>query len=543
MNRSIRLLLMVAIFPLVVSAAPTLPTPPPHNPFLADSTYPVAHGYGDLISIAGPTGKGRQLCADEIKWKGVGPINGYTPTFSNPYPNGKRVLWLGGYDRIVKLDADSLAVLSTYAIGGNTYFGEEEIERHLATMDKMTDADVKTYEQHLWAVPYRHVSASYRMVSADNELYIPHRSADGSGALRVYGDVDPANQSSEIQLRREWKIPAELSYANIMSVSMTFDGHVVMVTQDGVLVVLSRDFTEVHSIKLPRNGVEPPDSNFFNAFVRNGLTVDDRGGIYVVTRDFMDRVQWTGSRLSLDEADGAWSAPYPNELGVGSGTTPTPMGWGPNEDHLVVVADGTRGNKLLAFWREAIPVDWKGLPGLDRRVAGITPVTFGVSPQEVIQVENAALVYGYGAFINNFDNSFVADYAKAAAAKRDQKQKGGVVYMPGHEAAGGSRIEWDTKTRTLNTMWKTQVNFVNTVCSISSGSDKVYCWGLRDKKWTMEMVDWKNGTSEFFTLGKSKRYDALGGPVVVGPKGEVVCGCSGGLGIISVMPKEKAKHP
>ena len=542
MNRlifSIQLCLLAGLTPLFASANPALPI---QNKYLADSPYPVMHGYGDFTPTPGPVGPSRQLRADEITWKGVGPLNGYVPLYSNPYPNGKRVIWLGGYDRITKLDADTFAILTTYAIGGNTYFGAEEIERHIATMDRMNDADVDAYEQKLWRAPFTATQASYRMVSAENELYIPHISADGSKSLRVYGDAEPGNPASEIVLKREWKIPAELSRANVMSVSMTHDGWVTLVTQDGVLVVLSRDFKQVHSLKLPRNGEEPADSNFFNAFVRNGLTVDDKGGIYIATRDFLDRVQWTGEKLSLDAADGGWSAPYPNELGVGSGTTPTPMGWGPNEDHLVLIADATRGNNLLAFWRDEIPADWKGLPGLDRRVAGITPVTFGTSPREVVQVENAALVYGYGAFMNNFDNSFVAEYAAITAVKRDQKEKLGVVFLPRHEAAGGSRIEWDPKSRTLKTMWRSQVNFVGTVCVISGGSDKVYCWGQRDKKWTMEAVDWKTGASNYYTLGKSKRYDALAGPIIIGPHGEVVCGCGGGLGIIRVMLKEKAKR-
>ena len=369
MNRLPRhwLALLLTALPLLATAKPA---EPPRNPYLADSTYPVAHGYGDFTTVAGPIGPGRQLRPTEIVWKGVGPINGYAPTFSNPYPNGKRVLWVGGYDRISKLDGDTFAVLTTYGLGDNTYFGAEEIERHIYTMDHMSDKDVALYEQKLWRNPYRYVQSAYRMVSAENELYIPHRSADGSVALRVYGDAEAGNPASDIVLKREWKVPTELSRATIMSVSMTHDGWVVMVTQDGVLAVLSRDFSKVNALKLPRKGEEPADSNFFNAFVRNGLTVDDKGGIYVVTRDYMDRAQWTGEKLSLDEADGAWVAPYPNELGVGSGTTPTPMGWGPNEDHLVVVADGTRGNQLLAFWRDAIPADWKGLPGYDRRVAG-----------------------------------------------------------------------------------------------------------------------------------------------------------------------------
>lgn len=39
----------------------------------------------------------------------------------------------------------------------------------------------------------------------------------------------------------------------------------------------------------------------------------------IATRDYLQRLQWTGSKLSLDAADGAWSAPYPNEKGFGSG--------------------------------------------------------------------------------------------------------------------------------------------------------------------------------------------------------------------------------
>src|SRR5262245_6258695 len=101
-------------------ASAQTPTPPIHNPFLADSAYPVAHGYGDLTPFAGPKAGSRQLQVDEITWKKVGPINGYAPIFSNPYPNGKRVIWVGGYDRVAKLDADSLEVLTTYGLGGNT---------------------------------------------------------------------------------------------------------------------------------------------------------------------------------------------------------------------------------------------------------------------------------------------------------------------------------------------------------------------------------------------------------------------------------------
>ncbi|MET0988612.1 MAG: hypothetical protein ABW034_24740 [Steroidobacteraceae bacterium] len=529
------MLCLLALAPAGASAQ--TPTAPIHNPFLADSAYPVAHGYGDLTPFAGPKASSRQLQVDEIAWKKVGPINGYAPIFSNPYPNGKRVIWVGGYDRVAKLDAESLEVLTTYGLGGNTYFGEEEIDRHIARMDAMNDEQVAVYEQNLWRIPYRSVQSAYRMISRDNELYMPYRSSEGI-ALRVFADSDPADPASDIVLKREWKVPPELSRANIMSVNMTYDGWVVMVTQDGVMVALARDFSQHKTLKLPRKGEEPAEANFFAAFVRNGLTVDNQNGIYVVTRDNLHRVQWTGSKLSLDEADGAWSAAYPNEVSIGSGTTPTPMGWGPKEDHLVIIADGTKGNRAMALWRDKIPSNWKGLPGYDRRVAGVTPIVFGVSPNESIQVENAAVVYGYGAFFNNFDNSFLTQFMPKAKKAAEREDTSGVVHLPGKVSAGGSRIDWDPKNRTLKTVWKNQTNFVNTVCTVSSGSNMVYCWGMRDRQWTLEGVDWKSGASAVhYTLGPSKRYDALGGPIIVDHNGDVNCACSGGLGMVRVRVK------
>ena len=522
------------------------PAEPVRNPYLADSAYPVAHGYSDFTTLPGPTGPSRKLHPDEIIWKAIGPTNGFAPIFSNPYPNGKRVIWVGGYDRVAKLDADTLDVLTTYAIGGNKYFGEEEIHRHIATMDRMTDGEVAAYEQKLWRDPFRAVQSAYRMISKDNELYMPHRSSAGVVSLQVYGDADPSDPGSDILLKREWKIPPEISKANIMSVNMTYDGWVVMVTQDGVMFALTRDFSRSEIVKLPRNGDEPAEANFFAAFVRNGLTVDNSNGIYVVSRDYMQRVQWTGSKLSLDEADGAWAAPYPNEIGIGSGTTPTPMGWGPSEDHLVIIADGTgggnRGNHAVAFWRDKIPADWKGLPGYDRRVAGETAIRFGVSANETIQVENAALVQGYGAFFNNFDNSFLAQFlpAKKNDGVKEREDKSGRVHMAGHLSAGGSRVNWDPVTRTLKTVWQSRINFVNTVCTISGPSKMVYCWGMRGKDWTLEGTDWNSGESAFhYVLGPSKRYDAMGGPIIVGHKGDINCACSGGLGMVRVQIRKK----
>ena len=155
---------------LANAAAPAIPY---LNPWLAKSAYPVAHASTDFTPIAGPTGPTRRLRPDEIQWKTVGPVNTFGPMYSGPYPNGKRVIWVGGYDRVTKLDANTLDVLTTYALGGNTYFGDEEIRNHIARMDRLDDQSLINYGAKILAEPFPSSVLFYRLLSRDNELYMP----------------------------------------------------------------------------------------------------------------------------------------------------------------------------------------------------------------------------------------------------------------------------------------------------------------------------------------------------------------------------------
>ncbi len=516
------------------------PAAPFANPYLADSSYNITHAAANYTRIAGPTGPGRKLKPDEIIWKPVGPYNEFPPVYSGPYPNGKRVMWVGGYDRVAKLDADTLEVLTTYAKGGNTFFGVEETTRHVDTMDKLDDMGMLDYTMKIYTEAFPSGVAFYRMLTRDNELYLPHRWRDGSFSLQVYGEADRTDPASRISMKREWKIPREVSTAGFFGIQMTSDGWIVTVLQDGTMIAVARDFSTYRTVRLPsRNG--PGEINdAFSSFVRNSMSTDDRGGIYVVTRDNMHRVQWTGDRLSLDEADGAWSAPYPNEQGIGSGTTPNLMGWGPNEDHLVVIADATKGNNMLAFWRDRIPDDWKGITGYDRRVAGVTRVKFGVYQDEQPQIENGLVVYGYGAFLDETrPKQQLKDRGSPAMQWISEAYYNGV---PGHGALGGTKIEWDPQARELRTAWSSPTNFGASICTISAATEILYCWGNRNRDWTLEGVDWNSGKTAFtYTLGKSHRYSVAGGTVTVAPNGAVDCGCVGGLGIARVQPKQAVK--
>ena len=85
------------------------------------------------------------------------------------------------------------------------------------------------------------------------------------------------------------------------------------------------------------------------------------------------------------------------------------MGFGNDPDKLVVITDGAKQMKLVAFWRNSIP------PGASFRIAGQIPVTCGFSPlPEWIQSEQSVVVYGYGAFVvNNIPQSVSSDIQSA----------------------------------------------------------------------------------------------------------------------------------
>ena len=520
-------------------AATTKPAEPFTNPALAASNFSVTHTRHNYTSLAGPTpvhfGPSRRLRANEVIWKTIGPINATPPVYSAPYPNGKRVIWIGGYDRVAKLDAETLETLTTYAIGGNTYFGSEEIEREMDIMDKLDDKALLDRRMKMWAELLPSTTAFYRLLSSKNEFYVPHQVA-GRLVIQVYGEADANDPASKIVLRREYAIPREVSKANMLGLNMTADGWLLIAMQDGVLIALSQDFSQQRVLILPGKRDEDRKQDIFSSFVRNSLALDDRGGIYVVTRDYLARVQWKDQELSMDEANGAWAAPYPNGKTIGSGTSPGVMGWGPNEDHLVVIADATRGNQAIAFWRDEIPADWKGLPGYDRRVAGVTKIRFGVRPDEDVQIENSPVIYGYGAFFDNtYPEAHLPDYG--GGPFKQFIAESFYFHVPGHGARGGAMVQWDPMAREFKQAWQKQTNFASTVCTVSGATELLYCLGVRDREWTLEGIDWRTGKDAFhYTLGRSQRYNVFGSPIVVAPNGAIYCGCGAGLGMVRVQP-------
>jgi hypothetical protein len=506
---------------------------PPRNPFLADSGLTVFHaepGQTNISTVPGPVSATRQIGPEDLIWKKIGPNDGYSIQYTGVYPNGRRVGWFGGTQALHKMDADSLEILATYVLNKGKYYTEEQIQRLFDEADKLSgdalfDVLVPPLE---WGIE-KGVQASYRFLDRNNHLYMLETDGyNGDQYIRVYGDKVEGDPASDIVLLREYRFPREKGEKFVvLAMGLTYDGAVIVVTRDGTLMALSRELALLSKVRLPDR--ETDSKEFMNSFVRNSIAIDDTGGIYVISRTRMHRVQWTGKQLSLEKDDGAWSESYPQGA-RGSGTTPILLGWYEDEDHLVLVGDGEQS--LMAFWRGEIPADWQGLAGHGRRVAAVKPMNFNEGSERHIKLENAMVGMGYGVFVTNdtpdVDVPWQGSFLATAIAERYVAQTGGT------EARGGIKWEWNPETRILETDWTTDLALVSSICT-PNVNGLVYCVGMRDGNSTIEALDWESGESVFhYILGKSYRYTVMGGILDVAPNGEIECGCAGGYGIFRV---------
>jgi len=166
---------------------------------------------------------------------------------------------------------------------------------------------------------------------------------------------------------------------------MTYDEYLA-IAMPGFIAVMDRDFGNIQFIYLECEAVD------------NGISADNEGGIYGVTSKYMREVTRDGERLSDDEADGAWKseydyAPNPGAFSRGSGNTPALMGFGRDDDKLVVLADAGEQISVIAFWRDEIPQDFKQKPGTkSRRIADQLPLTISIPAT----IEWSPHVYGNG---------------------------------------------------------------------------------------------------------------------------------------------------
>lgn len=350
-------------------------------------------------------------------------------------------------------------------------------------------------------------AGAYTLLDRDNRFFVAMQAE-----LRVYEPDGPDG----IRALEPFRIPEPADGERVRGLNMTYDGVVVAATSTGRVIAIDRTtLTTLGAVQLDGD-------------VSNSIAIDEDGGIYVVTSEAMFRVQWTGDGLSTDPADGAWRATYdvgPDDpaggrLGVGSGSTPSLMNAG--DDKLVIITDGAELMHLVAFWRDEVPAGWIPPEGGDARTAAYVPVTFGDPAATTSTSEQSVLVMGDGAVVVS------NDYGDA---------EGFEPVFQGIAPFGIEKFVWDPDLDALTTAWVVDdISCPNGIPTASAPTGLMYCWGKRGETWTLEAIDWEQGTPRFHVpLGDGIDFNSVYAATEVGPNGEIWSGVWGGA--VRVRPR------
>jgi len=491
-------LLSIAFF----ACAATAQQRPERNPFLSADIYGVTHinpAKQNSIPYRIPL-KTQRIDLESMVPVWGGPVNNATYASATP-----GYFWSVSTDRVALIDArkNKWKKVADIDLPGAKRRSLDALKK----IAEYTYSDMKKAEGHLKSIlgdsPGSVLPAGiYALVSDKDIVY-----ANAGTIVSAIGLVDRKNISKGLEVKAQFDtatiIPptsvfGEKPRVGLVGMNMTYDGYVVIGALNGIAVI---------DTALTKGQFHSFDDE--NQMATNSLAVDKDGGIYVATGSkkprmpgVMHKFVWTGKRISDDPKDGAWKAKYEGgdwppaiKAGTGTGSTPTLMGFGDEEDRLVLITDGANRMKLVAFWRDAIPADARKIQGaLSPRIADQKPVTAGVSEQRPwIQSEQTIIVSGYGAFVvNNLIEEGHPDRIIDVMTV-------GPVHQP---PRGVEKIVWNDKENRFYSAWtRGDVVSVSMVPLASSGARAVFVNGYSERDgWEVTGLDWETGTTVSRTI-------------------------------------------
>lgn len=506
-------------------AQPAIPNMPPRNPFLATSSFPISHsnpGATEAVAHAGPT-TGRKLAAADVKT--VPSVFTSHPTVKNV--GGERIVIASGVDGVRKILAtgDAFEFISFIPYPGHEDYVAKATPAALqAALDKADaayrakdEATILAMSQPMQEIGFNRLQiagGTYNMIDKDGFHYAP------AGGLVVVKTTDDNQPRRPLRVAKAKDlapdVPADLeaSVTHIVGITMSYAGD-VMVAAHGALFLLDRELTLKGLMPLTGEDVE------------NSICADEQG-IYVVTSKRMLKVVWTGTKLSVAEADGGWESPYntmsPEKaraagaltVSGGSGTTPSLMGFGDDPHKLVLISDGDPdGAQVVAFWRDSIPDDFTQLPGTrSRRIAG--QIRTDISK---VTIEPSFSVLGYGVVVQNgaypkpepdiWINAFTAGVTRPAPL-------------------GVQKFTWNTATRSFEKNWiNREVDNTDVMVPVvSAASRMIYLASKQDGRYEYVGVDWDSGETKarWPFPDDSRKWNAYGGITALLEDGDLLIG-------------------
>jgi hypothetical protein len=474
------------------TTAPPIPAQPefdrageaPNNPFAAQSPWGQFHrnAYAQASTpLRGPE-PGDRLEAQFL------PISGWggTPTqmhLSERYPDGSRTAWSTTINSIVKtrIKGDRFEFASGYRMEPTANLLNPSIHWNM-------------------------------QLGRGNKAFVPDPK---DRAILRFSEQDPNDPMSEIVLEDRFVLPTSIQGRAVV-INLTFDGWLVFVTDAAWVGAVKTDFSSWRGFNL--GGV----TNDVTA--HNSFPVDENGNMYVVSLYAMTKLRWTGDGFEL-----VWRTPYDfrgpgcpppgsyteevikvftGQGCTGSGTTPTLMGR-EGMDKLVLVADSLEKNNLVAFWRDEIPADWKGLPGQDRRVAAVFEMPYSTWAGDGFTAENSPPVAGYDVALAQY-----AGFAPRCDAPR-----------------GVQMARWNPAKRILELVWANPDAQFNNIVTLSTGSGLLYGVGRGENcQYVYRGLDRLTGRAAFSVpLGLSKDFLDQGNSHALNDDRSVIFGTAGGM--------------
>ncbi len=429
------------------------PDDPPNNPFLADSPWPIYHrnNYAQASTcITGP------LPGDSLQIKTKTEIQGGTSPWvylSDAYPGGQRALLYSNATHVFKLI--------------------DEGDRIVAADSLRIDFD-----------PIASFGWNFLLTKDRNwYTYDPKYDPETGQSTKLIKltDADPNDPYSEIIELDRFDF-GSYDINRVQHFSLNYRGQIVFNSENdeskgyATLGIISPDLDLLDTF---RYSTEPGEIVHHNAF-----PIDENNSLYVVTTSRLICFTWDGNELAI-----AWEAAYDfvgdgptGSFAEGSGTTPSLMGWGADNDQLVVLADGHAQNNLVAFWRN-LPADWAGFPGEDIRLAGKIQIPNASSFSSTFQsIENSPTVNGYSVAIAQFN---------------------GFLGYDCENVKGVQKFTWDQQLNRFQLDWTNDQLNMNGVLTYSSGANLLYGSGKEeDCNYYYYGLNWDTGELELrYQLG------------------------------------------
>jgi hypothetical protein len=182
------------------------------------------------------------------------------------------------------------------------------------------------------------------------------------------------------------------------------------------------------------------------------------------------------------------------------------MGFGPDDDKLVVLADAGSKISVIAFWRDEIPADFKQKEGTkSRRIADQLPLQIKVPAT----IEWSAHVYGNGVMMmaSAWPDAVRQDDGKVAVF--ETVLTAGVTRVA---PVGAEKWSWDPDTDSFKSDWTALLPLQWALHPVSAASDTVTLAQLKDGVYSLVHLDWATGKEVGrITLGTSPIFNTAGG--------------------------------